>query len=452
MKVIVIGDGKVGRTIVGHICNEGHEVVVVDKNPNNLDEIVSLYDVMGLCGNGASYDVLKDSGADKADLLIAVTSSDETNILACLIAQKLGTKSTIARVRNVEYSNQTNIFRTDLGIKMTINPEKESANEILKIINFPEAIKVDSFANGKVDLVEKYIPEDSPLVGQSLASLYQKYQIKVLVCAVQRNEEVFIPSGNFTFEAKDRVHITANSNASLREFFSKTGLLESKIKRIMIIGGSKIAVYLAHDLIKAKFDVKIIEKNHDKCVELSHQLPKATIIHGDGADQDLLAEEGFKDTDAVVCLTNSDEENIVVSMYAFKEEIQKIITKINKASLVNIMESISMASIISPKDITSSQIVSYIRAANNARGNNVVTLSKLVNNQVEALEFVAKADNRLLNIPLKELKLKKNILIAAIIRGDETIIPNGNDQINENDNVIVVSTNQFLDDLSDILE
>lgn len=452
MKVIVIGDGKVGRTIVGHICNEGHEVVVVDKNPNNVDEIVSLYDVMGLCGNGASYDVLKDSGADKADLLIAVTSSDETNILACLIAQKLGTKSTIARVRNVEYSNQTNIFRTDLGIKMTINPEKESANEILKIINFPEAIKVDSFANGKVDLVEKYIPEDSPLVGQSLASLYQKYQIKVLVCAVSRNDEVFIPSGNFTFEAKDRVHITANSNASLREFFSKTGLLESKIKRIMIIGGSKIAVYLAHDLIKAKFDVKIIEKNYDKCVELSNQLPKATIIHGDGADQDLLSEEGFKDTDAVICLTNSDEENIVVSMYALKEEIQKIITKINKPSLVNIMESISMASIISPKDITSSQIVSYIRAANNARGNNVVTLSKLVNNQVEALEFVAKADNRLLNTPLKELKLKKNILIAAIIRGDETIIPNGNDQINENDNVIVVSTNQFLDDLSDILE
>lgn len=183
MKVIVIGDGKVGRTIVGHICNEGHEVVVIDKNPNNVDEIVSLYDVMGLCGNGASYDVLKDSGADKADLLIAVTSSDETNILAWLIAQKLGAKSTIARVRNVEYSNQTNIFRKDLGIKMTINPEKESANEILKIINFPEAIKVDSFANRKVDLVEKYIPEDSPLVGQSLASLYQKYQIKVLVCA-----------------------------------------------------------------------------------------------------------------------------------------------------------------------------------------------------------------------------------------------------------------------------
>ena len=391
MKVIVIGDGKVGRTIVGHICNEGHEVVVVDKNPNNVDEIVSLYDVMGLCGNGASYDVLKDSGADKADLLIAVTSSDETNILACLIAQKLGTKSTIARVRNVEYSNQTNIFRTDLGIKMTINPEKESANEILKIINFPEAIKVDSFANGKVDLVEKYIPEDSPLVGQSLASLYQKYQIKVLVCAVSRNDEVFIPSGNFTFEAKDRVHITANSNASLREFFSKTGLLESKIKRIMIIGGSKIAVYLAHDLIKAKFDVKIIEKNYDKCVELSNQLPKATIIHGDGADQDLLSEEGFKDTDAVICLTNSDEENIVVSMYALKEEIQKIITKINKPSLVNIMESISMASIISPKDITSSQIVSYIRAANNARGNNVVTLSKLVNNLLSAFATNSKA-------------------------------------------------------------
>ena len=452
MKVIVIGDGKVGRTIVGHICNEGHEVIVIDTNQNTIEEIVSQYDVMGLCGNGASYDILKEAQADKADLVIAVTSTDETNILACLIAQKLGAKSTIARVRNVEYSNQTNIFRKDLGIAMTINPEKESANEIMKIINFPEAIKIDSFASGNVDLVEKYIPEDSPLVGQSLATLYQKYQIKVLVCAVQRNDEVFIPTGNYTFEAKDRVHITANSKDSLRTFFSKTGLLESKLKRIMIIGGSKVAVYLATNLLKSKFDVKIIEKDYNKCVELSQLLPNASIIHGDGSDQVLLNEEGLKDTDAIICLTGSDEENIIVSMYSYKEKVQKIITKINKASLVGIMESISMASIISPKDITSSQIVSYIRAQNNVRGSNVKTLYKLVNGRVEALEFIAKEDNSILNIALKDLKLKNNILIAAIIRDGNVIIPNGNDQINLNDSVIVVTTNQYLDDLSDILE
>ena len=300
MKVIVVGDGKVGRTIVGHICNEGHEVIVIDTDQNTIEEIVSQYDVMGLCGNGASYDILKEAQADKADLLIAVTSTDETNILACLIAQKLGAKSTIARVRNVEYSNQTNIFRKDLGIAMTINPEKESANEIMKIVNFPEAIKIDSFASGNVDLIEKYIPEDSPLVGQSLASLYQKYQIKVLVCAVQRNDEVFIPTGNFTFEAKDRVHITANSKDSLRTFFSKTGLLESKLKRIMIIGGSKVAVYLATDLLKSKYDVKIVEKDYNKCIKLSEALPNASIIHGDGSDQTLLNEEGLKDTDAII--------------------------------------------------------------------------------------------------------------------------------------------------------
>ena len=452
MKVIVVGDGKVGRTIVGHICNEGHEVIVIDTDQNTIEEIVSQYDVMGLCGNGASYDILKEAQADKADLLIAVTSTDETNILACLIAQKLGAKSTIARVRNVEYSNQTNIFRKDLGIAMTINPEKESANEIMKIVNFPEAIKIDSFASGNVDLIEKYIPEDSPLVGQSLASLYQKYQIKVLVCAVQRNDEVFIPTGNFTFEAKDRVHITANSKDSLRTFFSKTGLLESKLKRIMIIGGSKVAVYLATDLLKSKYDVKIVEKDYNKCIKLSEALPNASIIHGDGSDQTLLNEEGLKDTDAIICLTGSDEENIIVSMYAYKEKIQKIITKINKASLVGIMESISMASIISPKDITSSQIVSYIRAQNNVRGNNVKTLYKLVNGKVEALEFIAKEENPLLSIPLKDLKLKKNILIAAIIRDENVIIPNGNDQINLNDSVIVVTTNQYLDELSDILE
>lgn len=452
MKVIVVGDGKVGRTIVGHICNEGHEVIVIDTNSNTIDEIVAQYDVMGLCGNGASYDILKEAQADKADLLIAVTSTDETNILTCLIAQMLGTKSTIARVRNVEYSNQTNIFRKDLGIAMTINPEKESANEIMKIVNFPEAIKIDSFASGNVDLVEKYIPEDSPLVGKSLAQLYQKYQIKVLVCAVQRNDQVFIPSGNFTFEAKDKVHITANSRDTLRQFFSKTGLLESKLKNVLIIGGSKIALYLATDLLKSRFDVKIIEKDYERCLELSQMLPNASIICGDGTDQNLLYEEGINDTDAIISLTGSDENNIILSMFANKVNIQKIVTKINKSSLVGIMESISNASIIAPKDITSSQIVSYVRAQNNVRGSNVKTLYKLVNGKVEALEFVAKEDSELINIPLKDLSLKSNILIAAIIRNDEVIIPNGNDKIEKNDSVIVVTTNQYLDDLSEILE
>ena len=310
----------------------------------------------------------------------------------------------------------------------------------------------NSFANGNVDLVELYIPEGNPLIGQSLLNVYQTYQIKVLVCAVVRGEEVIIPTGSFTFMPKDKIYITANSRSTLRTFLVKSGVQESKIKSVMIVGGGKISAYLGKEFVRNKFDVKILEENHDRCVELSNLLPKATIICGDGTDQTVLEEEGLENTDAIVCLTGSDEENIIVSMYANQKNIKKIITKVNKTSLLQIIESVSLASVVSTKDITASKIISYIRSVNNLRGSNVVSLHKLINNKVEALEFIAKANKRLLDIPLKELKLKKNILIAAIIRGDEVIIPSGNDFITLDDKVIVVSTNKLLKDLNEILE
>ena len=451
MKVIVIGDGKVGRTIVEQVCQEGHEVVVVDTNYKSIEQAIDKYDVMGIVGNGASYDILKSAGADKANIVIAATSSDETNILSCLIAKKLGAKSTIARVRSYDYINQINIIKKDLGITMTFNPEYEASKEIMKIINFPEAIRVDSFAKGNVDLVELYLPENSPLIGKSLIEIYQKYQVKVLVCAVTRNDEVFIPTGGFIFNSKDKIHITAK-RSDLKRFLKKLGLIEDKIESVMLIGGGKLSLYLGKELLKNKYEVKIIEQDYKRCVELSELLPQATIIHGDGTDQQVLEEEGIKTTDAVVCLTSTDEENIILSMYAYKQKVHKIITKINRPSFVGLMETISMASVISPKEIVASKIISYLRGKNNARGSNVVTLHKLVNNKVEALEFVAKDDKRLVNICLKDLKLKNNILIAGIIREGKAIIPNGDDMILVNDNVIVVTINQFLDDLNDILE
>ena len=451
MKVIVIGDGKVGRTIVEQVCQEGHEVVVIDTNYESIEQAIDKYDVMGIVGNGASYDILKSAGADKANIVIAATSSDETNILSCLIAKKLGAKSTIARVRSYDYINQINIIKRDLGITMTFNPEYEASMEIMKIINFPEAIRVDSFAKGNVDLVELYLPEDSPLIGKSLIEIYQKYQVKVLVCAVQRNDEVFIPTGGFIFNSKDKIHITAK-RSDLKKFLKKLGLIKDKIESVMLIGGGKLSLYLGKELLKNKYEVKVIEQDYKRCIELSELLPQATIIHGDGTDQQVLEEEGIKTTDAVICLTSTDEENIILSMYAYKQKVHKIITKINRPSFVGLMETISMASVISPKEIVASKIISYIRGKNNARGSNVVTLHKLVNNKVEALEFVAKDDKRLVNISLKDLKLKSNILIAGIIREGKAIIPNGDDMILVNDNVIVVTTNQFLDDLNDILE
>lgn len=451
MKVLVVGNGKVGKAIIHHVCQEGHEVVVVDNNPRVIEQLTDQYDIVGLCGNGASYDVLENAGADKADVFIASTSSDETNILSCLVAKKLGAKSTIARVRNYEYINQIQLLKDDLGITMTINPELEAANEIIRVVNFPQAIRVDTFTNGKLDLVELYIPDDSPLIGQTLSSIHQKYQVKILVCAVQRGEEVFIPTGKFAFNAKDKIYITA-SRGSVRLFLNKLGLIKSKIKTIMIIGGGKIALYLGAELLKNKYQLKIIENDQKRCLELSELLQGATIICGDGSDQEVLLEEGITDTDACICLTGIDEENIIISMYAYKQNVGKIITKVNKASFAEILETINVASVISPKEITASRIVSYIRARANSRGSNVITLYKLVNNKVEALEFKAKENNKILNIPLKNLKIKDKILIAGIIREDKIIIPSGDDIIMLNDSVIVVTTNQFLDELSDILE
>ncbi len=452
MKVVVIGNGKVGRSIIEHTTEEGHEVVIVDKDPDVVEDIIDEFDVIGIVGNGASYDILIEAGVAKADLVVAATDSDETNILSCLISQKIGAKATVARVRSYEYNNQLNIIRDGLGITMPINPEKETADEITRILNFPEAIRVDSFAGGNVDLVELFIPDGNPLVGQSLLSVYQKYQIKVLVCAVVRGDEVIIPTGSFTFEAKDKIYITANNRSTLRAFLNKSNLQELKIKSVMIIGGGKISTYLGKELVKNKFDVKILEENYERCVELSTLLPGATIIHGDGTEQNVLEEEGLEYTDAIVCLTGSDEENIIVSMYANQKNIKKIIAKVNKTSLVGMIESVNLASVVSTKDITASKIISYIRSVNNKRGSNIITLHKLVNNKVEALEFQAKANKRLLDIPLKDLKIKKNILIAAIIRNQEVIIPSGNDFISLDDKVIVVSTNQFLKDLIEILE
>lgn len=452
MKIIVVGDGKVGRTIVEHICKEGHEVTIIDKDSDTVDEIVNQYDVLGICGNGASYDVLKEAGADKADLIVATTTNDETNILSCLISEKIGTKSSVARVRSYEYNNQLKIIKKDLGIDMPINPEKETANEITKILNFPEALRIDSFAKGNVDLVELFIPENNPLVGESLISVSQKYQIKVLVCAIERGDEVFIPTGTFTLNAKDKIYVTANSRATLRKFIEKVSLVEKRLKNVLIVGGGKITAYLGKELEKGKFNVKVIEQDKNRCLELSELLPNASIICGDGTDQDLLIEEGINDMDAVVALTNKDEENIILSIYANQQDIQKIVTKVNKPSLVKLLNNISLSSVISPKEVTASKILSYIRAINNSRGSSVITLYKLVNNKVEALEFKAKENNKLINIPLKDLKIKQNILVAAIIHDNQVIIPSGNDVISVDDNVIIVTTNQYLKDLNEILE
>lgn len=450
MRIVIIGAGKIGKTIIKHVSNEGHEVVVVDKDSNVIEYIVDQYDVMGLVGNGCILDIQKQAGVDRSDIVIAATKSDEANILCCLIAKNLGTKCTIARIRDYEYSKQINMLKDILNIDVTINPELESAKEISRILNFPNAIHVDSFSHGKVELLEFVIPDGSPLVGQSLAEMNRKNQLKALVCVVQRDDDVIIPKGNFVFEAKDRIHITCNRNESIG-FMEKLGLEEAKLRDILIIGGGKISIYLAEELIKNKYNVKIIESSKERCLELTELLPKATIICGDGSDQRILKEEGMDKSDAVVCLTGNDEENIIISLYANKKEVKKIITKINKLSFGELMESVDMASIINSMEITANQIVSFIRATSNRRGNSIKKLYKLVNNKAEALEFEASSKSKVLDKALKDLKLKPDVLIAGLIRDGIMIVPTGSTMIMNGDSVIVVASNEILNDLDDIL-
>lgn len=451
MKIVIIGDGKVGRTITEHLAKEGHDVVVIDNNPKVIEECVNTFDVKGICGNGASYNVQKEAGVAGAGLLIAVTSSDELNILCCLVAKKMGVGQTIARVRNPDYSSQMYIMRDELGLSMIVNPELDAAREISRILRFPSAIKLDSFANGKVDLVEIKIDEKSPLVGKSLYSIHGKYQIHVLVCAVCRGDEVYIPKGDFILQANDKIYMTS-SPAEITDFFKKLQILKEKSRNVMIIGGGKIAYYLASQLSDSGISFKIIESDYKRCLELSEAFHKAMIIHGDGTDQNVILEEGLENADALVTLTGLDEENIIISMFAKARGVSKIITKVNRSSYGSILDTVGLESIISPRDITTNHIIRHVRGMQNTRGSEFRTLYRLIGNRVEALEFYISTETDYTGVPLKSLPLKDNVLLACIIRNNSLIIPSGNDIIKPCDTVIIITLTQQIKDVSDILK
>ena len=384
MQIVVIGCGKVGRTLIEHLAIEGHDIVVIDNNPKNIEDIVNSYDVMGICGNGAIYDIQMEAGVNKADLFISVTSSDEVNLISCLIARELGAKNLIARVRNPDYASQISFMRDGLGISMMINPEKAAADEIARILKFPSALKVDQFAKGLVDLAEIKVRNGSKLVGVSLSDLNRKFKTSVLVCALQRQQNVYIPDGRFSLEEGDKIHITA-SHRDLENFMVSAGIYERKIKSAMIIGGGRIAFYLSKQLAEIGIKVKIIDNDEKTCERLSAVLPKADIIYADGTDQDVLLEEGIEHVDACVSMTGIDEENVIISMYASKCNVPKVITKVNRLSIINMLESIGIESVISPKDITANQIVRYVRAKANKGDSGIETLYKIVDKKVEAI-------------------------------------------------------------------
>jgi trk system potassium uptake protein TrkA len=450
MNIVIVGDGKVGSTLVKQLSKEGHDIVIIDNNLSVIENSMNMYDVMGIDGNGANLLIQKQAGVDKSDLFIAATSSDELNMLSCMMAKKLGAKHRVGRVRNPEYSDQLGFLKEELGMNMVINPEQTTALEISRILRFPTAIKIETFSNGRAELIEIKVPEGSRLVGQPLYKLSSMCDVKVLICVVQRGSQVIIPTGEFVVQAGDRISITASPH-QIHTFIKRMGLLKDKVKMVMIVGGSRLGHYLAKMLLEVGMEVKIIEVKEEVCRQLSEDLPKAIIIHGDGTNHELLIEEGIDNTDAFISLTGIDEENIILSMYAKKKEVKKVVTKINKISFSKLLTDDMVDSIVSPKYLTANQIVSYVRGLQNSMGSSVQTLHRLVDNQVEALEFAVKVKDHFIGKSLKDLRLKENLLIAVIIRNHKTIIPAGNDTLEVGDRVIIVTTIPYLRDLKDIV-
>lgn len=451
MNIIIAGGGKVGETLIEQLSGENHDVVVIDTNSKLIERLVNSYDILGICGNAANYDVQIEASVDSADVFIALTQTDELNILSCLVAKKAGVKHTIARVRNPDYSKQFSFFKNELGLSMTINPEYAAAGEIAKVLHFPSAINMESFAKGAVDLAEIRLNHDNPLCDTALSEIQRKFNVNVLVCAVQRKSDVFIPNGDSVLKADDKLYITA-PRKELVKFMKKLGIYRHKTKNIMIIGGGKVGYYLAKQLSEnGGYNVKIIENNLSRCEFLSEALPDVRIINGDGTDRDTLFEQGIESLDAFVALTTIDEENIISSMYASSLGITKTVAKINRVSS-KVLQSIGMDSAFSSKNIAADRIVGYIRAIGNSGESSVQTLYKLVDGKVEALEFFITSDFGKTGIPLKDLKTQNNTLIASIIRNGRVIFPRGDDTIQTGDSVIIVSKSKQFRSINEIFK
>ncbi len=451
MKIIIVGCGKVGITLAERLNAEGHDITLIDKDSATLRTTADRIDVMGIEGNGVSYQVQQEAGIKQADLLIATTNSDEQNMLCCLIARKAGDCHTIARIRDPEYIKEVQFISEELNMSMVINPEREAAHEVSRLIKYPSAIKIDSFAKGRVDLMKLVIPEGSELDGLKVFEVNTKLKCRILICIVERGEEVLIPGGNFELHSGDRLSFVADHRQA-QDFFKKAHVANNVIKSILLIGGGKMTYYVAKLLEETSISVKIIERDFKTCQHLSELLPKATIINGDGTDQQLLLDEGIEQCSAIATFTGIDEENIMLSLYAGSLNPKaKMITKINRIGFDNVIRSMNLGSVINPQLISADRIVTYVRAMQNSMGSNIETLFQVARG-AEALEFRVETDSAVTDTELMQLKLKPDLLVACIYRGGKAIIPNGQDCIKKGDTVVIVTAQTGLNDLTDILE
>lgn len=450
LNIIIVGCGKVGMTLIEQLSKEGHDITIIDKNAAKVQEMSNLYDIMGLVGNGASYSVQMEAGIENADLIIAVTASDELNLLCCTVAKQVGDCAAIARVRTPDYSKEAGYLREKLGLTMIINPELEASLETARILYLPTALEVNSFAHGQAEIVKFKIPEGNLLDGMTIAALGKSITNEILICAIERDGEVYIPGGNFQMAKDDIVSFVA-PRRHIRIFLKKIGFKTKQVKDAMIVGGGKASYYLAKQLIAMGIDVKIIEQNKERCEELSILLPEAIIINGDGTDEEVLREEGIEYAQAFIPLTGIDEENIMLTLHAKQVSNAKLITKINRSTFKNVISKLDLGSVIYPRYITSEAIIAYVRAKKNSTNSNIETLYHMFDNRAEAIEFRVDEPSSVTGIPLKDLMLKNDLLVSFIYRNGKVQIPSGLDTIEVGDTVMIVTTHTGLDNIQDII-
>lgn len=452
MNIIIVGCGKVGYTLVEQLSNEDHNIVVIDRSAEKVRFITDDLDAMGVVGNGVSHRTLQEAGISSADLVIAVTGSDEENLLCCLIARKTGGCQTIARVRNPIYNEEVKFLKEALGLTMIINPELIAAGEIAKMFQFPSAIRADTFAKGHVEMLHCKITKDSPLINVRLASLSQKIKVSVLVCEVIRGDEVIIPNGDFVFQENDIIAIVS-SRKNAMTFFKNIGIMKHPVKNVILAGGGKISYYLAKILLQSGIDVTVIEQNPNRADFLSEELPDATVILGDATEQAVLSQENYETADGFACLTGVDEENILLALHLNATSSAKTVTKINRITFQNVIDRLDLGSIIYPRVTTASYIVKHVRSICAAQhDNNIERLYSLANGRAEALEFNITDRSAVTDIPLQDLKIRKNTLIGCIYRNGRIIFPGGQDKIQTGDSVVVVLSGYRISDIEEILE
>ena len=451
MNIIIVGCGQVGQNLAEQLIQDKNNVTVIDKSYDNLKSLTDRIDAMGIVGNGASQVTLAEADIENADLLIAVTNSDELNLLCCTVAKKISNCQVIARVRSHVYNNESEFLKNELGLAMVINPDYVAAQEIARILRSPSAISIETFGKGKVELLKYRLPDDSAIIGMSVKDVMLKYKSDILFATIERGDTAYIAKGDFVFNARDVVSIISSPEAS-QGFFKKLGSKNQSVKSAMIVGSGEITHYLCAEIKKSKMNIKVIESDMARCDEISSAFPHVTVIHGDTTNHELMAEEGIGKVGAFLALTDSDEENMIISMHAKEKTRGKIVTKVTRMGYDSVIDRLDLDTVIYPKTIVSDMILRYVRSAQNTRGSNMETLYNVIKGQVEASEFFIRKPSEIVGVPISKLKFRKNVLIAAILRNGEVTMPRGYDTIEMGDSVVIVSKSTKIQDITDILE